>query len=250
LNHAKNIFYYLILSFIGAALIALIILFDSSTSTPASILEKSIVGAIFIIGSIFGISLAVRPNWLWRFMNHETLGYQNRHSYSNTINQGEKIKGRSKANRSRNRRGHHPVCISFKSHTIQIKDKILCAGCTGLIIGAVIGIFLMCVYIIYPNKVPITFFYVCIVIGMIIIAVNFSQTLLIMKIAGVHLISNTFLVIGFLLITIGIFQVTGKIIYGIVGVILSFLWLDTRVQLSKWRHECICSVCKENCKEF
>jgi len=37
-------------------------------------------------------------------------------------------------------RGHHPTCGNFSAHTIRICDKIFCAACTGLLLGALMAL--------------------------------------------------------------------------------------------------------------
>jgi hypothetical protein len=37
---------------------------------------------------------------------------------------------------------------------------------------------------------------------------------------------------------------------GLVGIIICFLWLDTRIQLSRWNHLKTCRRCPKACKSF
>ena len=150
----------------------------------------------------------------------------------------------------RRRQGHHPDCERFESHTIKIKDKVLCAGCTGLALGSIVSIFLMGVYILLPNEIPPTILHISIMPGMFLIALNYIETVIPTRKTLLHLISNIFLVIGFFFVVIGIFQSAGSVIYGIFGILMSFLWLDTRIRLSSWRHARICEDCGETCKVY
>lgn len=52
------------------------------------------------------------------------------------------------------------------------------------------------------------------------------------------------------LITISIGEITGNMVYGIFSVLLCFLWLDTRIRLSKWNHHRTCTFCPETCKYY
>ena len=126
----------------------------------------------------------------------------------------------------------------------------MCAGCTGLILGAIFVTVSMVIFIFIELSIPFNIFFTLIILGFILIASNFLITLITLKNAGGQLLSSLFLIIGFLLIIIGIFQVTGDIIYSLIGVIISFLWLDTRIQLSYWRHTKLCNSCQETCKAY
>jgi hypothetical protein len=152
--------------------------------------------------------------------------------------------------RTRKRQGHHPDCDKFKSHVIKTKNKVICAGCSGLALGSIISIFLTSAYIVLPNKILPTILHIFIILGLVIIILNYIEIVIPIRNAHFHMIFNVFFVISFFLIIIGIFELTGSMIYGIFGVIISFLWLDTRILLSKWRHSEICKNCSETCKVY
>jgi uncharacterized protein YacL len=219
---------------IGAALILVVSRFSSSDTNTIHLFDRIIVGVVFISSCVFGISLAVRPNWIKRFTERESHDMKKQQPRTNL----------------RGRQGHHPDCERFESHTIKIQDKVLCAGCTGLALGSIVSIFLMGVYILLPNEIPPTILHISIMLGMIFIALNYIETMIPTRKTLLHLISNIFLVIGFFFVVIRIFQSTGSLIYGIFGVLISFLWLDTSIRLSGWRHTSICKDCGETCKVY
>jgi hypothetical protein len=224
---------YLGLSIIGALFIILFAILGSSENANIKIFDKLIIGLAFIISCILGISLAFKPNWIKTSL--ET--------------QSNKLK--SKQNQLHiQREGHHPICGQFTSHTIKINDRLYCAGCTGLTIGAIIACILMVVYIVLQFSIPMFISYFIMLVGMVLITLNYLSILFHYKNAQLQLLSSMLLIIGFFLIIIGIFQVTGDIIYGLFGVIISFLWLDTRIQLSYWRHTKLCNNCQETCKAY
>lgn len=232
MKQETNIFYYLILSITAATLLLILTFLGSSDIKPITIDDKLLLSGVFIICCIFGISLAIRPGWFKRFTQHRQILENNKQSQKTT----------------RKREGHHPDCHKFQNHIITIKNKTFCAGCLGLSIGSVISIFLIIIYIISTIEQPSTIFYLLIFLGLIIIGLIYLEIVLPIRHSIVHVISNATLVISFLMITIGIFEITGNKIYGLLSVLLSFLWLDTRIQLSKWRHTIICNTCKELCK--
>ena len=234
MKQIKNIFYYLILSTVAAFLLLVLTFFNSSDVNTIDVYDKLFIGGVFIASCIFGISLAIRPGWFRGFTKHE--------------NHGENKKQAQKT--TRKRKGHHPDCDQFQSHTIKIKNKTFCAGCLGLSIGSVISIFLMIAYVIIASEQPSTIFYFLIFFGLIVIGLIYVEIMLPIRHSIIHVISNVFLVISFLLIAISIFEITGNKIYGAMSVLLSFLWLDTRIQLSTYRHALICNICNDECKMY
>ena len=229
----RYLYSYFILSIIGAAFILLFALLGTSDKGEIKILDKTIICVVFIICCIFGISLAFKPNWIRSYRKRKI------------------IKNKSMKDRlTILRQGHHPTCGQFEKHTIKFNNKILCAGCTGLILGAVSASVFMVIYVLIGFNVSTTFFYFLIILGLIFIAANFILTFLQPKNAGGQLISSIALIIGFLFVVLGIFELTGEIIYGLIGIIISFLWLDTRIQLSYFRHSELCNNCQKICKAY
>lgn len=234
MNQAKNITNYLILSTIGAALIIIIILFEATKIQDINNFDKLLISVAFVLSCVFGISLAIKPNWIQKISNRNT----------------KPKTGPQRKINPRARQGHHPSCDHFRSHTIKIKNKVHCAGCIGLFLGGIISIVLIVIYLVLPSEIPFLVFQIFIISGFALISFNYLEIKLSVRNPRVHFVSNTLLIISFLFIVIGMFQLTGNIYLGIFGVVLSFLWLDTRIQLSEWHHESICKNCLEECKEY
>ena len=234
MKQVKNVYYYLFLSIVAAALLLVLTFFSSSIINTIETYDKLFIGGAFITSCILGISLAMFPSWFKKFAKHENRGASRQIVQKMT----------------RKRKGHHPDCDQFQNHTIMIKNKTLCAGCLGLSIGSVISIILMIIYVIIASNQSSTIFHLLIFLGLIMIGLTYVEIILPVRHAVVHVISNIFLVISFLLITVSIFEITGNKIYGTISVIISFLWLDTRIQLSNWQHARICEHCSETCKMY
>ena len=135
MNQIKKNFYYIILSIIAAAIILILTLVEPRTIDTIAIGDKLFVSGAFITSCIFGISIAVYPNWFKKLMKQE------KHS----VNKQQPQKAK------REYQGHHPDCQQFLTHTVKIKNKTLCAGCLGLSIGSIISILLIIIYIIILN---------------------------------------------------------------------------------------------------
>jgi len=227
----KKLFYYLILSIAAGFLILLLAFFSSPNTNVTTFFDRLLIVGIATIGCLSGVSLAFRPGW-YRKPLHRT--------HSNNTN----------TKKIRNRIGHHPDCNRFRNHTVTINNKKICSGCLGLALGAVIAIILMIGYLFVDIPRSTEIYFLFIISGLVIISFVYIEILLAKRSTIIHIVSNIFLMLSFLLLTIGIFEITGNRMYGIVTVILSFLWLDTRIQLSKWHHTIICQNCEKLCKMY
>ncbi|UCE74668.1 MAG: hypothetical protein JSV56_02925 [Methanomassiliicoccales archaeon] len=234
MNQKSAVMYYLILSIIGATLLIALSIFGSDEIDTMPIVDKMFIGGAFIFCCLFGISLALNPGWTARLSERG----------------GQKVKKQHETDKTIKRRGHHPDCEGFKGHTFHTKRKTLCAGCTGLALGAVISMFLTVIYIALPIELSKAFNLILIMLGLICITFNYIMIIGPLKNSFLHLISNIFLVVGFFFVIIGVFQVSRSLFFGIIGVIISFLWLDTRIRLSSWRHIKICENCSSACKAY
>ena len=226
--------YYIILSTLAVVLLLLVIFIGYSNLNTTKITDKLFVGVTFIVSSFFGISLAKYPGWLRRLT-----GYGN---HNHTKKQTQNI--------TQKHIGHHPKCDKFRSHIIKIKNKTYCAGCLGLEIGSIISIILMLIYIFVISSLSSNLFHLVVFFGIIIIAITYVEIMISIRLAIVHTVSNVFFVVSFLFIVIGVTEITRNGIYGIISVLLSFLWLDTRIQLSKRQHIQICKNCIKSCKMY
>jgi hypothetical protein len=233
LKPKNNVIYHLCLSFFAAVFILILAFYGSSDNIYINFYERMLVVGLFIIICIFGISLSFFPGWYKRFIKNK--------------DQGSKSQKFQK--KPRRRRGHHPDCDSFISHVIKVNDKTYCAGCLGLAIGSVSSIFLGIIYLFYIDKILINFNYL-IFAGLVLIFLGFLETTKPIKNAIIHIIANVFLIIGFFLIVVGMFEATGNMVYMVISIIFSFLFLDTRVQMSSYNHNIICNNCKEKCKMY
>jgi hypothetical protein len=233
LREEKTIFYYIILSIIAAVLI-LIMVQDRPTNINTNFFEyRFIITGIFITSCIFGISLAIYPNW-WRKNKQKT-------NHTNNI---------KRPKTSRSFQGHHPNCKMFKNHIIIIKNKTQCAGCLGLIIGALASIILITFYLIIPLKPSININYILLIIGIIILIFVNTEILISKRNKLFHIILNSLLIISFLTITISVLEISKNLIYAVLTILLCFLWLDTRIHISNQKHQKICNSCIQKCKSY
>lgn len=234
MKQKSDIIYYILLSIIAVFLLLMLVYFGSSQTKIMDLYDRLLIGGLFITCCLFGVSLAFYPGWYKKILktNKNNLDKKNE----------KKV--------LRKRKGHHPDCDQFKNHVIGFDSKVFCTGCLGLAIGSVLSIFLMLIYIVITSGKTLMVFYLLVFLGLILVAFNFVEIMFPVRQRVVHIFSNVFIVVGFLFIVIGVFEITGSIAYAILSIIFSFLWLDTRIQLSNRRHSLICSSCNKKCKMY
>jgi len=209
------------------------VFFKPITSNIITFKDKLFVAGAFFTSCIFGISIAIYPNW-WR------------KNKKNTDHASDLSKGKT----GKSFQGHHPDCSMFRSHIIIIKNKPRCAGCLGLIIGSLVSIFLMTLYLVIQFRLSIIMYYIFIIIGIFVLIFVYGEIILLKRQTFVHIILNILLIFSFLIITISVFEITKNLVYGVLTVLLCLLWLDTRIYISKYQHQRICASCKQSCKTY
>jgi hypothetical protein len=193
--------------------------------------DKIVIGGVFILCCVIGVSLAARPRW-----------YKSNQKDLHVIKkQNHQIKRRFE--------GHHPDCEYFGDHIIRFKNIVYCSGCLGLIIGCLICVVLIFLYVFLMVQFSLLIYKILVLIGLSIIIVVYVEDI-IKSTSKIHLIFNVFFVLSFFLIVVSIFEITNNIIYGFVGLLFCFLWVNTRISLSKWNHKRICDECRHNCQMY
>lgn len=233
MNQTKIVVSYLVLSTVAVVFIGVLVFMTPSVVNTISLSEKIVVAGAFIASCMVGISFTLHPNWVRRF----------------TIKQSDIVKNHADTLK-RNFRGHHPDCTMFNTHIVRGYKKTWCAGCLGLLVGSLVSIILMILYVAVPFQQPTMVYRILFLLGLTIIVFVYLEIIIGKRQTVVHVLLNSMFILGFFLITISVVELTGKIVYGLLSVLLCFLWLDTRVQLSQWQHIRICSSCTEWCKMY
>lgn len=232
MNQKNYALYFVFLSITTIFFIFIIIFFNNTNTKVIDMQNKIFLASIFIAICFIGIISALRPKFFKKISNNK----KNKHRIT-TNHDSKKFKG------------HHPDCPEFKSHTLVLNNKTFCAGCIGLAIGAIVSILSMIIYI-FLDIHNLTVFKLLIFLGLIMIGWSFIEIMIAHRNPLIHILSNTLLVLSFLIITISIYELTNNLLYGFIIIIFSLTWLETRIQLSNWKHTQICKNCKENCKMY
>lgn len=140
-------------------------------------------------------------------------------------------------------RGHHPQCSHFSGHVFRVCGRVFCATCSGLFSGALFALVGVVAYFfgnwqIGQNAI------VSVAVGVVGVALGLIQPALPLLHSGVmRLFTGAFFVAGAFLVLLGIEELTHNFSLDLFVVALSILWLATRISLSQWDHERICSRC-------
>jgi len=140
-------------------------------------------------------------------------------------------------------RGHHPLCGRFSAHVFRLGGKLFCATCSGLFLGALIALVGAGTYF-FGNWQIEQNASLMVLVGAVGIVLGLLQSpLSILQNSSIRLFSSAFFVVGTFLILIGNEELAHNTSVDFFLVFLSVFWLLTRISLSQWDHERICSRC-------
>jgi hypothetical protein len=142
--------------------------------------------------------------------------------------------------------GHHPNCEGFSDHEFQIGGKTYCAGCVGLLIGALTSLVTVSAYFISQvqlDKVAIHL----VGFGFITVLAGLLTPIFIAGRSAIRSAANAFLILGMSSILVGADTLLHNIQIDLYLIALDMLWLTTRISLSQLNHERICSNCMQKC---
>jgi hypothetical protein len=222
-----DITFLTLLSLLGLLLIAILTAFPPNVSGNIP-WRKSLIGSIFSTICVLGVLAVFSPT------NCSTILKLKESEASN--NSGTFASHTS----SSSMQGHHPSCGKFSAHIFRIGNKTFCAACTGLLSG---GLFALAGALLYffggwyvagQNSSVIMVFGI-LGVGLGLFQFKFSNIL--------RLLLNVFFILGCLLILIGIDMLVHSLMFDLFVVSLILFWLFTRISLSQWDHQRICSEC-------
>lgn len=227
---------YVILSVIGMIFVIAMALLGSASPSTIEPWEVYIVGAVFIGACAFGVSFAVRPNW--------TSGL-----FPGSRDERE---DRDEGPRARSvpRRGHHPACEPFAGHTLTVGSKFVCAGCMGILVGCIVSISLMAFVMLKATDWVSSRHTDLIAGGVLMVLAGLVEAWVPSDRPWRHLLANVVFMMGCFIVTAGVLLSTGGWSYAVLGIVICFLWLETRVSISQYHHSEACRSCPNECKVY
>jgi hypothetical protein len=141
-------------------------------------------------------------------------------------------------------RGHHAACKPYSTHVLKLGNKVFCATCSGLLVGAVIvlvGVGLFFFWNLRFSEEP----FIPVLAGVIGVSAGLLYAVVPSRFqngitrffAGVLLAAGSFLIIA------GVEDAAKSLSIDLLFVALSVLWLATKMSLSRWEHHRICGRC-------
>lgn len=229
------------LAFFGTSMLGLLFLalltFSSSTNTMQ--MQKQLIVSIFWIICIAGIAAGISPTRCSRIFQHQK-----------TQRMVNKEKGTNTDNVTITFKGHHPTCGSFAAHVIHFGDKIYCAGCTGLMVGAVISLVCSLLYVLSEANMKETSMFLFWV-GFAGVACGLFQYVSFAKKASIHFFFDAFFVTGAFLLLLAVNEISNNFVLGLYLLMLILYWIIARIMLSRWEHRRLCSTCSlRTCASF
>jgi hypothetical protein len=143
-------------------------------------------------------------------------------------------------------RGHHPDCERYSSHVFVRGDRVYCAGCMGLLAGAILSLFGATTFFLGVLEIPggglPTLF-----IGGSVVTIGLIHFTIGSKNRTIKFLANAIFPLGAFLIVASIEQRTQSLGSGLFALLIILFWIITRVILARWDHVRICRFCRSVC---
>jgi len=237
--HNFTLLFLVSVSFFGLILTVLLALYPPNSQEDFA-WRKPLVGSTFGVVCVLGILAVFFPNTCSRFFDigkreksQAILGFKRRVSISHTT--------------SSTLRGHHPPCGHFSAHVFRLGSRTFCATCSGLFLGALIVLAGVALYFFGNWRMGQNAFLAVLVGALGVILGLLQSPLPILQNSVIRLFSSAFFVVGTFLILVGIEELANRTSIDLYLIVLTVFWLMTRISLSQWDHERICSTCTLDC---
>ena len=194
--------------------------------------QKELVGAAFGTICLLGIVAGIFPFHCNRFLGHVPTKETASSEHESTIQEKP----------SPSFKGHHPDCGSFFSHVIQIGGRIYCAGCTGLVIGAIIALVGTIFYVLIQSQ-SVQLVSVMFWTGLAGVTLGLLQYSLFVNKAVLHLLLNVVFVVGAFFLLVGVNEINGSVSIGIYFLLVVLFLINVRSTLSRLEHKKKCINC-------
>jgi hypothetical protein len=215
-------------SFFGVVLAFVFVIYPPKAQDDFA-LRKLAVGSALSVVCVLGIFSVLYPDSCAGI-----IGFKNQdktvHSFS--------------VSRAKVLRGHHATCKPYSTHIIKIGNRVFCATCSGLLVGAVIvlvGVGFFFFGNLRLGEKPFTLVSVGavgIVAGLLypVVPPKFHK-------GFTRFFAGILLAVGSFLILAGVEEAAKNLSLDFFFVALSVLWLATKMSLSQWEHQRTCARC-------
>lgn len=224
-------------SFFGLVLAGLLMVIPSISHVDF-VWRKSVVGSIFGLICVLGSLASVFPGACSR-----GFGLRKREGGGGHVHFGFGRGGSDYVGGSGVLSGHHPRCGVFSSHVFRVGGRVLCASCSGLFLGGLLSLVGAILYFFGGLSVGGGAMLVGFV-GLVGVAVGLLQCVLIRVDWGfVRVLSGSVFAVGAFLVLVSVDELVGDLFLDVFVILLTVFWILTRVSLSRWEHDGMCSGC-------
>jgi len=220
----------------GISLLGLVLLtvltFSISVNLVILLQQRLLTGSVFVAICILGTIAALYPTRCSGALR-----------FGRDQDERPHVKGAGTGESGVRFAGHHPACSGFSSHVFRIGGKMRCAGCTGLVAGAVASIAGSILYLLFGFNLggagtPLFWAgFVGVACGLL------PHSLLDLKRAFVRLSLNFVFVFGAFLLLVGVNEITGNPVVAFFLLTLIIYWIYARIMLSRQEHRRTCANC-------
>jgi hypothetical protein len=218
-------------SFFGLAMTQIIGTFELG-GNPETTFGSELLGGLFGLLCILGIIAVLRPGPCNRLIRSEGPGG-----------------GRSSKAETGNAipiRGHHPDCERYSTHIFVRGNRVYCAGCMGLLTGAILSLFGATAFFLGSLEMPVGGL-PTLTIGGSMVAIGLIHFTIGSKNRTIRFLANAIFPLGAFLILASIEQRTQSLRSGLFVLLIILFWILTRIILARWDHVRICRSCKSEC---
>jgi hypothetical protein len=225
------VFFYLAVSILGLILLA-ILTFNQTVPKTDFPWQKPATGLIYSAICVLGITAGLSPRQCSRVTHFKAA----KRSFLTTQKRlaNEEITATF--------RGHHPTCGNFSSHVLLFSGRMLCAGCTGLIFGAILSLAGSALYFFGGLSIG-EFCEIAFWMGLLGVIFGLLQYELPVSNSVLHFFLNVTFVLGafFLLVEVNI--ANESFMLNLYLLLLIIYWILTRIELSRIEHRKKCFSC-------
>jgi hypothetical protein len=235
----------LITSILSSFLIGVMII-SQPVAIESPTIRTSIAGLIFCIICIFGILAALFPKQCsTTFHDKKDTNFEKSLSIKCRKNQ---FKKNSTIFNIKIVHGHHTMCKEFSHHEFQILDKTFCLGCYGLLSGALLSLSAMISYLFGLWLINEYTFNFLVWFGIMGVNLGLTKPLLArLKQRMIRYLVEILFVFSIFVLLVTVDLALKNMMTDFYLILLSLYWLWTKITVTRWDHDKICSICGYKC---
>ncbi|MHA2025928.1 MAG: hypothetical protein ACW98U_08495 [Candidatus Thorarchaeota archaeon] len=239
---SKSIAFWLQIFSLTALILLPLIVLRTMIDPPSLSTNTQLVGLVFTIICLLGAIVGVRPS-----------SFSRSNRKKSTQTRSDNSQGYETLKQKPALQGHHHSCDHFSDHVLKIRNKVFCAGCTGLTTGAVISIYGGILYFFFANSLidALLIFWIGFAGAFIGIIQHQLYRALSVRSGFIRYILNVVFVVGAFFILVGTNQLVGNFAVDIYVLCVILLWIINRIMMSGSEHDRICVQCGvESCRHL